>query len=304
MIPNAEQLVQLAKKYGLQIVAHQQDFDKSGLDFFVLHARDVAHTEWILRTPRHPKAYEGTFNEAKALALLRGGFPVSVPEWRVHEQDLIAYPRLMGTPGWSYDPDNGLVWNGLDAANPQRSFLESSARFLACLHSIESSRVVAAGVKQRTISQVRAEVFAACESTREVLKPSLAIWQRWQQWLADDSYWPLESTFVHGDLHPGHMLLDASLSVTGVLDWTEAGLGDPAVDFGIFFGCFGESTLQTVLHLYQDAGGRIHERFADHVMERWGAYAPLVAHWGMKHANAAVIEHAKAHLESTEVELK
>ena len=38
-----------------------------------------------------------------------------------------------------------------------------------------------------------------------------------------------DPVFVHGDLHVAHVLVDGD-EVTGVLDWSEAGAGDPAAD--------------------------------------------------------------------------
>jgi macrolide phosphotransferase len=59
---------------------------------------------------------------------------------------------------------------------------------------------------------------------------SQAFWERWQSWLADDSFWSNHSAFVHGDLHPGHIVDDPERCVTGLLDWTEAEVADPATD--------------------------------------------------------------------------
>ena len=35
----------------------------------------------------------------------------------------------------------------------------------------------------------------------------------------------------HGDLHPGHILIDENQCVTGVIDWSEVGIGDVSADF-------------------------------------------------------------------------
>lgn len=304
MIDDIHSLLARANTYGLKLTTDKKNFDKSGLDFLVLHANDEDGVPWIVRTPRHPNAYQGTINEAKMLRLLHERLSVAVPQWKVHEQDLIAYPLLQGTPAWSYDPEQGLTWNGVDVKEPQATFLESSARFLAELHNIDRAVIEAAGGRVRSVTDVRNSMAEACESTRSLLNPSDAMWRRWQSWIADDSYWPREASFVHGDFHPGHMLLDESLSLTGVLDWTEAEVADPSVDFGVFFGCFGKENLQKILHLYENAGGKSYGRLADHIMERWAAYAPLVAKWGVVNHNEGVIEHAKNQLAAAQAQMR
>lgn len=294
-------LLARARACGLDLIASGDRLDESGLDFFVLHAHDRCGMPWVVRAPRHANAWSGTFNEANILRLLRARLSLAVPDWCVHEQDLIAYPRLPGTPAWTYDPAAGLTWNGVDPGAPQPAFLDSAARFLAELHGIEAAAVAAAGGSIKTIDQVRRSIIDACESTRAVLAPPEAVWRRWMTWLGDDAYWPAQAALVHGDLHPGHMLLDESLRLTGVLDWTEAGMADAAMDFGIFFGCFGEATLRRMLRLYADAGGRVYARLAEHVVERWAAHAPLAAQWGLENGNADVIEHARSHLRNAEL---
>ena len=41
---------------------------------------------------------------------------------------------------------------------------------------------------------------------------------------------PRPQAFVHGDLQVAHVFIDENDQVTGVLDWSEAGAGDPAYD--------------------------------------------------------------------------
>ena len=48
------------------------------------------------------------------------------------------------------------------------------------------------------------------------------LWNRWQQWLENDELWPQHATMIHGDLHPGHIMVDNEVNVTGLIDWTEA----------------------------------------------------------------------------------
>jgi aminoglycoside phosphotransferase (APT) family kinase protein len=43
---------------------------------------------------------------------------------------------------------------------------------------------------------------------------------------------PFEATFVHGDFQAAHVFVDGD-EVTGVIDWADAGLGDPLADLAV-----------------------------------------------------------------------
>jgi macrolide phosphotransferase len=120
------------------------------------------------------------------------------------------------------------------------------------------------------------------DEIRRIFGVAEALWQRWQAWLADDSYWPPHSALVHCDLHPGHIVLDPEGRVTGLLDWTEAEVADPASDFAIYFAAFGESGLTALLEQYEQAGGKTWPRMKDHIIEQMAAYPVLIASFAMK----------------------
>ncbi len=78
---------------------------------------------------------------------------------------------------------------------------------------------------------------------------------RWQRWLDDDSSWPDFSVVVHGDLYVGHVLIDNTERVSGMIDWSEARVDDPAIDMAAHLMVFGEEGLAKLLLTYEAAGG-------------------------------------------------
>lgn len=289
-------LLAAAGRHGLRLTTEHTDFDKSGLDFLVVHARDDDGTPWIVRTPRRPDVFEASRVEARVLALVRSRLPVAVPDWRVHAPDVIAYPRLAGTPAVTVDPSTGPVWNLIDPAAPSAVFLDSFARALVALQAISPEAAAEAGVPTRTIAEVREALGRSMEATREALAPSDAVWARWHRWLEDDQRWPQYVALVHGDLHPGHMLLDEDGRLVGILDWTEAQVTDPSIDLAMFFGCFGRAQLEALIAQIEQAGGATWPHLADHAAERWAAWPVLAAEWGLRTGNEAVLGYARAQL--------
>jgi aminoglycoside phosphotransferase (APT) family kinase protein len=149
------------------------------------------------------------------------------------------------------------------------------------------------------MDDVRAALARSMEETRAALEPSDELWARWQRWLASD-LWPTQTALVHGDLHPGHMLLDEEGRLTGVLDWTEARVTDPSIDPALFAGSFGAAALDELLARVEAAGGRTWPRLAEHAVERWAAFPVLVASWALRTGDAGVLSHARALLSRAE----
>ncbi len=270
------------------------EVDGTGLDFRVVHARDEAGQAWVLRTPRRPEVVESARVEARVLRLLQPRMPVAVPDWRVHALDLIAYPRLAGTPAVTIGAE-GPIWNMNEKAPPER-FLASMAESLAALQAVPVDAVRNAGVPVRDLAESRATLRKAMEETREVLQPTDALWARWHRWLDSEEGWPPHLALVHGDLHPGHMLLDGEGAVTGILDWTEAQVTDPSIDLAMFHGCFGPESLARLIALFERAGGRTWPGLPHHAAERWASFPALGAQWGLRTGNQAVIAHTKSML--------
>ena len=59
-----------------------------------------------------------------------------------------------------------------------------------------------------------------------------AVTQHFESYLARNEMWDWTPALIHGDFGPGNILYDASRrAISGVIDFSCAGLGDPATDF-------------------------------------------------------------------------
>ncbi|BBP88601.1 hypothetical protein BsIDN1_22190 [Bacillus safensis] len=58
------------------------------------------------------------------------------------------------------------------------------------------------------------------------------------------------------DLHPGHILIDENQCVTGVIDWSEVGVGDVSADFLSHQLLFGKEGLTKLIHAYEKKSRR------------------------------------------------
>lgn len=69
---------------------------------------------------------------------------------------------------------------------------------------------------------------------------------------------------IHGDLYAGHVMVDAAGRATGIIDWTEARVGDPATDLAGHIRAFGDAALTDLVEGYRAAGGRTWPRIEEH----------------------------------------
>jgi macrolide phosphotransferase len=269
-------MLRIAKNNGLRIDPSRVEINESGMDFQVAFVTDEDGKPWVLREPRRPDVMDRADNEYKVLQLLQRHLAVAVPNWRVYTSELIAYPLLEGTPAATVDPvSNGYAWKMEHDPLPA-AFVSSLAQALATLHGVDHDLAASAGIRVKSPAEARETFAKNMDDIKRKIGVSDTLWDRWQRWIADDSYWPQHSALVHGDLHPPHILINEGNQVTGLLDWTEAEVTNPGTDFTIYYALFGESGLDVLLNQYQAFGGRVWPRMREHIAEQWAAYPVLI----------------------------
>lgn len=299
MIETREGFAAAAAAWGLDLSADGMALDTAGPDFTVAHAVDREGMSWVLQSPRREDACERAAREGRALEMVRPHLPVSVPEWRLFTPELIAYPRIPGEPAAVVDPGTGSYAWRFDPAPPPETFLESLSRAIAALHHIDPAAASRFGLPVQSIDDIRATLRRDAGEARRVLQVPDTVWDRWARWLADDSFWPVASVVIHGDLRPSHLLLDEEHRVVGILDWAETRVGDPASDFAPLYGSLGRSALRALLESYRVAGGHVWPRMEQHVVETWSAYPIALARLAMESGDDAPRQLAQTLVDQT-----
>ncbi len=281
-IKSQQEVLELAHQNSLTIQENSLEFNESGLDFQVVLATDTDGKRWILRIPRREDVLLSIDREKRTLESIAPLLSVEVPRWTVCTDELIAYRALNGVPAGTIDPEaKAYVWE-IDVANVPDRFHTSLAKGMVSLHQISVEQVRAAGLPVQTAEEVRAQMKQRMDAVRSEFGVGRALWERWQDWLQNDEIWMKETVLTHGDLHAGHILIDAQAQVTGFIDWTEASVTDPARDFIAHYRTFGREALDKLISAYAEAGGRTWSRMAEHVIELNASFAIDIAEFALK----------------------
>jgi len=243
------QIGRLAARHGLDVdVMH---INEAGLDYRVAFARAADGTDWILRVPRRPDVSAKLTEERRILDFIGPRLSVAVPNWEVCSDELVAYRRLPGEPGLTLDASGQPVWH-FDPSSPD--FATALGRLVAELQAIDIEAASEAGVPVVSASEVRARWRADLANVSAEFEIAPPLRKRWEAWLGNDALWPERTAFTHGELYAAHVLIDGPARILGVLDWTTAKVGDPAVDFS-YQHMMGPAAFEATVAAFIEAGG-------------------------------------------------
>jgi aminoglycoside phosphotransferase (APT) family kinase protein len=212
--------------------------------------------EWILRLPRRPEVRADLRKEAALLPLLAPKLPVPIPEVAAVEDNptafVIVHRKLRGTP--------------LSASVDEPSVARELGGFLAALHDIPAA--AEAGLAETSEDDWLGEQIAFVERCEAVLE-FLDAGERRRAESMFESYLARPPEYrpalLHGDLGPEHILCRGE-TVTGVIDWSDARVGDPALDFGWLLHAPAEAFRETLLEAYVAEGGRVDSTFRERAL--------------------------------------
>lgn len=106
----------------------------------------------------------------------------------------------------------------------------------------------------------------------------------------------------HGDVHPGHELINEQSEITGLIDWTEVAVTDVSRDFVTHYMVAGVEGLEKALAAYAQAGGNTWPLMKEHIIELTNANAVGVAEFAAVSGSKEYEEMAKQMLGVSEME--
>jgi len=170
---------------------------------------------WVDRSPRHPGVEAQARREAAVLPWLAPQLPIAVPVPRVVSEDplVLRHAFLPGGP-----------CPGTSAAHGR-----AVGEFLLALHAVDVAEAVARGLPDADTT------YAAAQATRDRMAVEVLplvparLRSAAEDLLARAARRPDDPRVIHGDLGLVHIRVTGE-EVTGVIDWGDCSVGDPALD--------------------------------------------------------------------------
>jgi len=227
----------------------------SGWDSFVLEVNG----ELIFRFPMREDVVKRIEQEIRLLPVLEKTLSTPIPHFDYIGHGDGEYPYLFV----GYRKIGGIPLAAESITREQRwNLAPALARFLSELHSFPMELALRAGFAEHTPEQWRQVWRQEFQGRYEDLqlrvfplldeKLSTKTMQLWEEFLNVEEHFAFRPGLVHCDLGCEHIFCDPERGMlTGVIDWGDATIGDPALDFvGLLLG-YGREFTEQVLSRYQ-----------------------------------------------------
>ncbi len=184
-----------------------------------------------LRLPRRAAAAGLIEHEQRWLPVLAKALPLSIP-----------VPLRIGVPGrgypWRWSVVPWLSGVAADLSPPRTGEATRLGEFLNALHTPAPADAPSNPVRGVPLQERAATVAARMERLAKI-SPLITTELRrvWQEALAAPM--DVEPTWIHGDLHPRNVLVEAG-ALAGVIDWGDIAAGDRATDLAVVWMLFSD----------------------------------------------------------------
>lgn len=223
----------------------------SGWDSFVLEVND----ELIFRFPMREGVMKYLQMEMRLLPVLGQALSTSIPHFSYIGHEDANYPYMFV----GYHKLVGISLEDDSISSEQLATLAAAlGTFLSELHSFPVARAVQANVEEHTAVQWRERYQDRYTVLQKRVFPLLdrelhtRSERLWEDFLNDGTIFTFQPVLLHCDLNCEHIFCDVEHGMlTGIIDWGDATIGDPAQDFvGLLVGR-GRAFTERVLAHYQ-----------------------------------------------------
>lgn len=208
----------------------------------------------IFRFPKWPEIESAIQKEINLLPELAKVLSVRIPNFefigRYNKVVFVGYQKIPGLPLASCDHSRGSL------ADQLAMLITEIHRFP--VHQAMKLKVPKINWHREYVefySRVRDKAFPLMNEA--LLEKAVSVWEGFLD--DEDNFW-FEPVFIHRDLSgDAHILCNPRRAeITGIIDWEDASIGDPAIDFTGVYGDCGKDFTKRVLAKY---GGKVDETF-------------------------------------------
>ena len=236
-----ERIRQIAPEIGINSV----NLNSEGL----LNDIVVVNDEFIFRFPKHDYAFKHLKDEARILRSLQNYITLQIPSPLYETDDCLVYRMI---PGESLRRD---ILMKLPISD-QQVIADQLGQFFKELHGVSINEEIPIADALMKYEGWVSAYDRIHEKVLPLLMPHVCDWVRehFESHLADRSNFEYELKMVDTDIPPYHIMYDKERRlINGIIDFGCAGLGDPAIDFGVIIYHYGESFMEKLFVSYPEA---------------------------------------------------
>lgn len=237
------------RKLAPEITIESMSLNREGLMNDIV----IINDQLVFRFPKHEYSFKHLKTEAKLLRRLRSYISLEIPLPLYDSEDALAYRFI---PGETLRRDMLMRL----PEDEQQMIADQLAQFFKELHGVPISAISDFEIPMadalmkyegwvNVYQRIRGKVFP-------LLLPHLREWmaEHFESHLANRSNFEYELKMVDTDIPPYHIIFDKQKKrINGIIDFGCAGLGDPAIDFGVIIYNYGESFVSRFYKIYPEA---------------------------------------------------
>ena len=213
----------------------------------------------LFRFPKWPEVERSLQMEIRLLPELKRRVSLHVPDFEYICQGASSVPASFA--GYRKIPGEQLTHERLEKADGQKVSRELS-NFISVMHNFPTGLAAELGVPHLSPSQWWDKYANLLREIQQQIFPLLKeLEQEWidqifSEYLDREENFSFLPVLLHSDLNREHVLFDDEAgSITGIIDFADATVGDPAMDFAGLLYDYGLEFTKQVLVGYQPSNG-------------------------------------------------
>ena len=205
---------------------------------------DVDGIQYLVRQARNAKGNLQLATETQCIRAVKavGGLPFRVPN--LVSDSTTPDGKTLQILEFVYG--STIPLENLRASDPT---LRSVGLTIATIHGLDVEKIRNSGVPEFSAAETRLARTADLDKAAATGRIPATLLQRWETALEDLDLFRFQPTVVHGNLSTGS-ILELDGEVSGVINWANLHIGDPAEDFVTFAANLDQEPLDAVKFAY------------------------------------------------------
>ena len=223
-------------------------FKDDGLVYDLL----IINNSYVFRFPKYDWSIDDMFRESACLQLAGRYCGIQIPEWQIHDDRFVSYRKIMGHALTEHE------FNNLDPEVKETVYRELGT-FLKSLHGIPKRELKEHDIKDSMTRHDYNDWMKLYDDVQQELYRNMTASARdavdalFRVIIADYSFAEFSPRLIHGDLGDYHILFDsAEGKLSGIIDFSSSGLGDPATDIACLLLQYGEAFVGALQPYYRN----------------------------------------------------